>query len=109
MAFEQVRKDLPEKMVLPHKDGLDAGQIKFIYRREYWDSTCDQLPFPTDVIHYYTSIDSGKGHAANYLKDSNGNWREYLRKRLYGSRNERDKFNRLLNLLFILTTSYRRT
>ena len=62
---------------------LTLGQAKEIYYQNYWKKcSCDELPYPFNIIVFDTAVNMGKRKALESLNVYN-DWRDYLLKRLY--------------------------
>jgi len=62
---------------------LTLKQAKEIYYQNYWLKTsCDELPFPFNIVVFDTAVNMGRRRAIELLNAYN-DWRDYLLKRLY--------------------------
>jgi len=62
---------------------LTLKQAKEIYYQNYWLKTsCDELPFPFNIVVFDTAVNMGRRKAIELLNAYN-DWRDYLLKRLY--------------------------
>lgn len=47
---------------------LTREQAIEIYRREYWNPNCQELPWPISALHFDTCVNPGVAHARRFLE-----------------------------------------
>ena len=59
-----------------------AFAVEF-YRKKYWEAVgADKLPYPLDMCAFDCSVNQGVGLARSILAKSDGDWREFLLRRI---------------------------
>lgn len=78
---------------------MSIEQAAEIYRKKYWGKTCDDLPFPLDVIVFDICVNQGHGTLKTLVGDDlhawadQYNWQDLLFKRMLHYRgNSKDIF-----------------
>lgn len=62
---------------------LTREQAIAIYQRDYWQASgADQLPWPLNLVHFDSAVNTGTGQAQKFLKESGGDVTKYIASRL---------------------------